>query len=120
MSRVGNQKMNLNREDVELIEQALIWYRSDNYDVSKEYVAQIFEKIEYLGLKNKVAWGHDLSVYIESQFALLRSDELALNDFYLDIDTNFCHGRNGSRDLFMYSIKELAKQLVDGREELRK
>jgi hypothetical protein len=61
---------------------------------------------------NKVAWGHDLSVYLSAQIRLVSEGLLSLADFCHDIDTNFNLDRNETRDAFMTGIKELAAKVA--------
>jgi TorA maturation chaperone TorD len=71
-------------------------------------------------MENKVPWGHELSVWLSDQLRLIGDGTLGLEDFCHDIDTNFCHDRNETRDNFMTAIKELAYKVVNGIEELEK
>ena len=82
------------------------------FDDVPVYRSADIERIENKGLQNKVAWGHDLSVYLSDRLSLVGGGKLTLEEFCHDIDTNFSHGRDEKRDNFMSVMKELAAKVA--------
>jgi hypothetical protein len=98
--------------DLEVIEASFRLLETQGDASQAILVAGIREKIESIGVANKVNWGHDLSEYMVDQMDLLERGDLPLADLLADVDDNFKHGRDDNRNEFLDAVKELAKKVV--------